>query len=64
MGKKRRQEPTTLLFLLQSLIQAEIIVELRNESQIVGTLDYVDDAMNLVLVDAEYMKGQVRSNNR
>jgi small nuclear ribonucleoprotein (snRNP)-like protein len=45
MGRKRKQEPTTLLFLLQSLIDAEIIVELRNETQIVGTLDHVDNAM-------------------
>lgn len=50
-GRKQRQqekEQSTLVFFLKALLGEKVMIELRNESQILGTIDNVDDSMKYV----------------
>lgn len=39
------KEQSTLMFFLKALLGEEVMVELRNESQITGIIEHVDDSM-------------------
>ncbi len=45
MGKRKVRQQNTLVEFLQSLITCKVIVQLRNETEIIGTIEEVDGDM-------------------
>ncbi len=46
MGRRDgEKEQSTLAFFLKALVGEKVVVELRNETQITGTIDHVDSSM-------------------
>ena len=62
--KQRRQEqrrtPQTLHVVLQALLTQEVQIEMKNDSVITGTLDFVDEAMNCTLSAATEVRARDR----
>ncbi|XP_077977762.1 U7 snRNA-associated Sm-like protein LSm10 [Glandiceps talaboti] len=59
--RERFHSENTLVCLLQGLRGKQTIVELRNESTVIGTIDSVDAYMNIYMSDVEFVdpKGSI-----
>eukprot|EP00771_Trimastix_marina_P003601 gnl/Trimastix_PCT/4896.p1 GENE.gnl/Trimastix_PCT/4896~~gnl/Trimastix_PCT/4896.p1 ORF type:complete len:139 (-),score=0.53 gnl/Trimastix_PCT/4896:63-479(-) len=54
MPRRKPRCKLSLEFLLKSLLDKHVHVELRDGKQITGILDEVDDQMNLIMLKAKY----------